>query len=111
MCRELQASAGRQTNPRWRPRISRKSVMKGANVLTKEASGRYDATECPGQPFLWLSARESARTRALSGGSPLGRVVLGALDFLGQALGWGATADAAFSIVLPKKCLSASSVG
>jgi len=25
--------------------------------------------------------------------------------------GWGATADAAFSIVLPKKCLSASSVG
>jgi hypothetical protein len=64
--------------------------------LTKEAPGRYDATECPGQPFLWLSARESARTRALSGGSPLGRVVLGALDFLGQALGWGATADAAF---------------
>ena len=85
--------------------------MKGANVLTKEASGRYDATECPGQPFLWLSARESARTRALSGGSPLGRVVLGALDFLGQALGWGATADAAFSIVLPKKSLSAGSVG
>ena len=59
----------------------------GAYVLTKEAPGRYDATECPGQPFLWLSARESARTRALSGGSPLGRVVLGALDFLGQALG------------------------
>jgi hypothetical protein len=50
----------------------------------------------PGQPFLWLSVRESARTRALSGGSPPGRVVLGALDFLGQALGWGATADAAF---------------
>ena len=25
--------------------------------------------------------------------------------------GWGATADAAFSIVLPKKCLSAGSVG
>jgi hypothetical protein len=85
--------------------------MRGAYVLTKEAPGRYDATECPGQPFLWLSARESARTRALSGGSPLGRVVLGALDFLGQALGWGATADAAFSIVLPKKCLSAGSVG
>jgi hypothetical protein len=38
-------------------------------------------------------------------------VVLGALDFLGQALGWGATADAAFSIVLPKKTLSAGSVG
>ena len=85
--------------------------MRGRNVLTKVAFGRYDATECPGQPFLWLSARESARTRALSGGSPLGRVVLGALDFLGQALGWGATADAAFSIVLPKKCLSAGSVG
>ena len=43
----------------------------------------------PEQPFLWLSARESARTRALSGGSPPGRVVLGALDFLGQALGVG----------------------
>jgi hypothetical protein len=85
--------------------------MKGGSVLTKVAFGRYDATECPGQPFLWLSARESARTRALSGGSPLGRVVLGALDFLGQALGWGATADAACSIVLPKKCVSAGSVG
>ena len=85
--------------------------MKGSNVLTKEAPGRYDATECPGQPFLWFSARESARTRALSGGSPLGRVVLGALDFLGQTLGWGATADAAFSIVLPMKSLSAGSVG
>ncbi len=89
----------------------RKPVVKGPNVLTKEAPGRYDATECPGQPFLWLSARESARTRALSGGSPSGRVVLGALDFLGQALGWDATADAAFLIVLPTKCLSAGSVG
>ena len=65
----------------------RKVVMERSNVLTNEAPGRYDATECPGQPFLWLSARERARTRALSGGSPLGRVVLGALDFLGQALG------------------------
>src|SRR4051812_35786951 len=75
----------------------RKRVVKRSNVLTKEAPGRYDATECPGQPFLWLSARESARTRALSGGSPPGRVVPGALGSLGQALGWGATADAAFS--------------
>ena len=74
----------------------KKPVVKGANLLTKEAASLYDATECPGQPYLWLSARESARTRALSGGSPSGRVVLGALDFLGQALGWGATADAAF---------------
>jgi hypothetical protein len=60
--------------------------MKGSNVLTKEAPCRYDATECPEQPFLWLSVGECARARALSGGSPLGRVVLGALDFLGQAL-------------------------
>jgi hypothetical protein len=29
-----------------------KPVVKGANVLTKVALGRYDATECPGQPFL-----------------------------------------------------------
>ena len=65
----------------------RKSVVKSSNVLTNEPPGRYDATECPGQPFLWLSVRESARTRALSGGSPSGRVVLGALDFLGLALG------------------------
>jgi hypothetical protein len=42
----------------------------------------------PGQPFLWLLVKESARTRALSGGSPPGRVVLGALDFLGWALEW-----------------------
>ena len=43
-----------------------------------------------GQPCLWLSVRESARTRALSGGSPPGRVVLGVLGFLGQAFGRGA---------------------
>ena len=65
----------------------------------------------PGQPFLWLSVRESARTRALSGGSPLGRVVLGALDFLGQALGETRRLTRLFPTVLPKKCLSAGSVG
>ena len=65
----------------------------------------------PGNRFSAVQARESARTRALSGGSPLGRVVLGALDFLGRALGRGATADAAFSIVLATKSLSAGSVG
>ena len=65
----------------------------------------------PGQPFLWLSARESARTRALSGGSPLGRVVLGALDFLGQALGKTRRLTRLFLIALPKKSLSAGSVG
>ena len=86
-------------------------MEKRPNILTKEALSRYDATECPGQPFLWLSARESARTRALSGGSPLGRVVLGALDFLSWTLGWDATADAAFPIVLLKKCVSMGSVG
>ena len=85
--------------------------MKRSNVLTKEPPGRYDASECPGQPFLWRSARESARTRALSSGSPLGRVVLGALDFLGGALGRDATADAAFSHRLAKKSVSAGSVG
>jgi hypothetical protein len=41
----------------------------------------------PGNRFSGVQARESARTRALSSGSPLGRVVLGALDFLGGALG------------------------
>ncbi len=65
----------------------------------------------PGNRFFWLSARESARTRALSGGSPPGRVVLGALDFLGPALGGDVTADAPFPTALPKKCLSAGSVG
>ena len=88
-CRESPAFVGSVTAPPSRSRMLRKSVVKGSNVLTKEAPGRYDATECPGQPFLWLSVRESARTRALSGGSPPGRVVLGALDFLGQALGVG----------------------
>ena len=82
-----------------------------ANVLTKEALGRYDATECPGQPFLWLCARESARTRALSGGSPPGRVVPGTLDFLGLALGETRRLTRLFSSVLPKKFMSAGSVG
>ena len=58
--------------------------------------------ECPGQPFLWLLVRESARTRALSSGSPLGRVVLGALDF--RAGRWGETRRLTrlFPIVLPR---------
>jgi hypothetical protein len=59
----------------------------------------------PGDRFFGSQVRESARTRALSGGSPPGRVVLGALDFLGQVLGWGATADAAFSHRLAKEML------
>ena len=83
----------------------KKPVVKGANLLTKEAASLYDATECPGQPFLRLSAGESARLRALSGGSPPGRVVLGALHFLGQALGWDATADAAFLLRLADEML------
>ena len=41
----------------------------------------------PGNRFFGSHAKESARTRALSGGSPLGRAVLGGLDFLGQVLG------------------------
>jgi hypothetical protein len=41
------------------------------------------------QPFLWRSVRESALTRALSGGLSPGRVVLGVLGFLGQAFGRG----------------------
>ena len=91
--------------------MARNPVVRGADVLTKEAPGRYDAVECPGQPFLWLSAGECARTRALSGGSPLGRVVLGALDFLGWALDRDAKADANLSIALPKRFVSAGSVG
>jgi len=44
--------------------VLRIPVVKEANVLTKEAPGRYDATECPGRPFLWLS---SQRKRADEG--------------------------------------------
>ena len=89
----------------------RKPVVKVANVLTKEAPGRYDATECPGRPFLWLS---SQRKRADEGtvrrfaAWPRGS---GSAGFPGPGVGGDATADAAFSSVLPKKCLSAGSVG
>ena len=65
----------------------------------------------PGNRFSGVQARESARTRAPSSGSPLGRLVLGVLDFLGGAVGRDATADAAFPMFLSKKSVSAGSVG
>src|SRR4030095_12975270 len=41
--------------------MSRKRVVKRSNVLTKEAPGRYDATECPGATVsLALSQRKRA---------------------------------------------------
>ena len=89
----------------------RKPVMKGSNVLTKEAPGRYDATECPGATVsLALSQRKRAdegtvrRFAAWPHGS-------GSAGFPGPGVGGDATADAAFSSVLPKKSLGAGSVG
>ena len=79
--------------------------VKRSNVLTKEAPGRYDATECPGATVsLALSQRKRAdegtvrRFAAWPRGS-------GSAGFPGPGVGGDATADAAFSHRLAEEML------
>ena len=85
-------------------------MEKRPNILTKEALSRYDATECPGQPFLWLTP-EKARGRGHC--QAVRRLAARFWEgWISWARCWGsATADAAFSFVLPTKSLSVGSVG
>src|SRR3954447_17198633 len=95
----------------WRSQMVLKPVTKRSYVLTKEAPGRYDAGECPGATVsLVFSQRKRADEGTVRWRTTWPRGS-GSAGFPGPGVGGDATADAAFSSVLPAKSLSAGSVG
>ena len=72
-----------------RRRMRLPGKIRPGNLLTEWALGRYDAAGCPGATVSLTIGQRTCADVALSGEWSPGRVVLGVLGFLGQAVGWG----------------------